>query len=118
MSHQAIEYNFLICFSTPLPRAFLKTAFLKARPILIFKWHIRPFDSGPNNVFTGGTAGSRGVPFSQLLSAMDLGRLGLVTAAQNTRQQIHAKGSGFFPGMEPGLTWVTLTAIFSLIFSM
>jgi AcrR family transcriptional regulator len=48
----------------------------------------------------------------------NLGRLGLVTAAQNTRQQIQAKGASVFPGMEPGLTWVTLTAISSVIFSM
>jgi len=48
----------------------------------------------------------------------NLGRLGLVTAAQNTRQQIQAKGAGIFPGMEPGLTWVTLTAISSVVFSM
>jgi AcrR family transcriptional regulator len=48
----------------------------------------------------------------------NLGRLGLVTAAQNTRQQIQAKGASFFPRMEPGLTWVTLTAISSVVFSM
>jgi AcrR family transcriptional regulator len=48
----------------------------------------------------------------------NLGRLGLVTAAQNTRQQIQAKGAAFFPRMEPGLTWVTLTAITSVVFSM
>jgi AcrR family transcriptional regulator len=48
----------------------------------------------------------------------NLGRLGLVTAAQNTRQQIQTTGAAFFPGMEPGLTWVTLTAISSIIFSM
>lgn len=48
----------------------------------------------------------------------NLGRLRLVTEAQNTRQQIQAKGAGVFPGMEPGLTWVTLTAISSVVFSM
>jgi AcrR family transcriptional regulator len=48
----------------------------------------------------------------------NLGRLRLVTEAQNTRQQIQAKGAGVFPGMEPGLTWVTLTAISSIVFSM
>jgi AcrR family transcriptional regulator len=48
----------------------------------------------------------------------NFGRLGLVTAAQNTRQQIQAKGASFFPGMQPGLTWVTLTAISSVAFSM
>jgi AcrR family transcriptional regulator len=48
----------------------------------------------------------------------NLGRLRLITEAQNTRQQIQAKGAGVFPGMEPGLTWVTLTAISSVVFSM
>jgi AcrR family transcriptional regulator len=48
----------------------------------------------------------------------NLGRLRLVTEAQNTRQQIQAKGAAVFPGMEPGLTWVTLTAISSVVFSM
>jgi AcrR family transcriptional regulator len=48
----------------------------------------------------------------------NLGRLRLVTEAQNTRQQIQAKGASVFPGMEPGLTWVTLTAISSVVFSM
>jgi hypothetical protein len=48
----------------------------------------------------------------------NLGRLGLVTEAQNTRQQIQAKGVSVFPRMEPGLTWVTLTAISSVVFSM
>ena len=48
----------------------------------------------------------------------NLGRLRLVTEAQDTRQQIQAKGASVFPGMEPGLTWVTLTAISSVIFSM
>jgi hypothetical protein len=48
----------------------------------------------------------------------NLGRLRLITEAQNTRQQIQAKGAGVFPGMEPGLTWVTLTAISSIVFSM
>ena len=48
----------------------------------------------------------------------NLGRLGLVIAAQNTRQQIQAKGAALFPGMEPGLTWVTLTAITSVVFTM
>lgn len=37
----------------------------------------------------------------------NLGRLGLVSEAQNTRQQIQAKGVSVFPRMEPGLTWVT-----------
>ena len=48
----------------------------------------------------------------------NLGRLRLVTEAQKTRQQIQAKGASVLPGMEPGLTWVTLTAISSIIFSM
>jgi hypothetical protein len=48
----------------------------------------------------------------------NLGRLRLVTEAQHTRQQIQAKGSSVFPGMEPGLTWVTLTTISSVVFSM
>ena len=48
----------------------------------------------------------------------NLGRLGLVTAAQSTRQQIQANGAGFFRGKDPGLTWITLTAISSIIFSM
>jgi AcrR family transcriptional regulator len=48
----------------------------------------------------------------------NLGRLGLVTEAQNTRQQIQAKGAGVFSGLGPGLTWVTLTAISSVVFSM
>jgi AcrR family transcriptional regulator len=48
----------------------------------------------------------------------NLGRLRLVTEAQNARQQIQAKGASVLPGMEPGLTWVTLTAISSVVFSM
>ena len=48
----------------------------------------------------------------------NLGRLRLVTEAQKTRQQIQAKGASVLPGMEPGLTWVTLTAISSVVFSM
>jgi AcrR family transcriptional regulator len=48
----------------------------------------------------------------------NLGRLRLVTEAQNTRQQIQAKGASVLPGMKPGLTWVTLTAISSVVFSM
>jgi hypothetical protein len=48
----------------------------------------------------------------------NLGRLRLLTEAQNTRQQIQAKGASLFPGMESGLTWVTLTAISSIVFSM
>jgi AcrR family transcriptional regulator len=48
----------------------------------------------------------------------NLGRLRLVSEAQTTRQQIQAKGAAVFPGMEPGLTWVTLTAISSVVFSM
>jgi hypothetical protein len=48
----------------------------------------------------------------------NLGRLRLVAEAQNTREQIQAKGAGVFPGMEPGLTWVTLTTISSVVFSM
>ena len=48
----------------------------------------------------------------------NLERLKLVTEAQNTRHQIQAKGSKMFPGMEPGLTWVTLTAISSIVFTM
>ena len=48
----------------------------------------------------------------------NLGRLRLITEAQNTRQQIQAKGASVFPGAEPGLTWVTLTAISSVVFSM
>jgi AcrR family transcriptional regulator len=46
----------------------------------------------------------------------NLGRLGLVSQAQNTRQQIQA--NGVFGGLEPGLTWVTLTAISSVVFTM
>jgi AcrR family transcriptional regulator len=46
----------------------------------------------------------------------NLGRLGLVTEAQITRQQIQA--NGVFAGTEPALTWVTLTAISSVVFSM
>jgi AcrR family transcriptional regulator len=48
----------------------------------------------------------------------NLERLKLVTEAQNTRHQIQAKGANIFPSMEPGLTWVTLTAISSIVFSM
>jgi AcrR family transcriptional regulator len=48
----------------------------------------------------------------------NLERLKLVTEAQKTRQQIQAKGASIFPSMEPGLTWVTLTAISSIVFSM
>jgi AcrR family transcriptional regulator len=48
----------------------------------------------------------------------NLGRLGLVTEAQNTRQQIQAKGASIFSGLDPGLTWITLTAISSVVFSM
>lgn len=48
----------------------------------------------------------------------NLGRLRLLTEAQNTRQQIQAKGTGVFREMEPGLTWVTLTAVSSVVFSM
>ncbi len=48
----------------------------------------------------------------------NLGRLKLVTEAQHTRQQIQAKGASVLPGMEPGLTWVVLTAISSIVFSM
>jgi AcrR family transcriptional regulator len=48
----------------------------------------------------------------------NLGRLRLVGEAQNTRRQIQAKGAGAFAGMDPGLTWVTLTAISSVVFSM
>ena len=48
----------------------------------------------------------------------NLGRLGLITEAQNTRRQIQAKGVTVFARMEPGLTWVTLTAISSVVFSM
>jgi AcrR family transcriptional regulator len=48
----------------------------------------------------------------------NLGRLKLLTEAQNTRRQIQAKGDSVLPGMDPGLTWVTLTAISSVIFSM
>jgi len=48
----------------------------------------------------------------------NLERLKLVTEAQNTRHQIQMKGTGIFPHMEPGLTWVTLTAISSIVFTM
>jgi AcrR family transcriptional regulator len=48
----------------------------------------------------------------------NLERLKLVTEAQKTRQQIQVKGASIFPSMEPGLTWVTLTAISSIVFSM
>ena len=48
----------------------------------------------------------------------NLERLKLVTEANNTRHQIQAKSTNFFPAMEPGLTWVTLTAISSIVFSM
>jgi len=48
----------------------------------------------------------------------NLERLKLVTEAQNTRQQIQAKSASMFPAMEPGLTWVTLAAISSIVFSM
>ena len=48
----------------------------------------------------------------------NLERLKLVTEAINTRHQIQAKSTIIFPAMEPGLTWVTLTAISSIVFSM
>jgi AcrR family transcriptional regulator len=48
----------------------------------------------------------------------NLGRLKLITEAQNTRQQIQADGANVFAGMEPGLTWVALTAISSIVFAM
>jgi AcrR family transcriptional regulator len=48
----------------------------------------------------------------------NLGRLRLVTEAQNTRQRIQAEGASVFGGVDPGLTWVALTAISSVVFSM
>lgn len=48
----------------------------------------------------------------------NLERLKLITEAQNTRQKIQAKGAHVFPSTEPGLTWVTLTTISSIVFSM
>lgn len=48
----------------------------------------------------------------------NLGRLRLVAEAQKTRQQIQARGASVFAGMDPGLTWVTLTTISSVVFSM
>jgi hypothetical protein len=48
----------------------------------------------------------------------NLGRLGLVSDAQNTRQQIQAKGATVWLGREPGLIWVALTAVSSVVFSM
>lgn len=48
----------------------------------------------------------------------NLGRLRLLAEAQKTRQQIQTKGGDIFPGMKPGLTWVTLSAVSSVVFSM
>lgn len=48
----------------------------------------------------------------------NLGRLRLIHEAQTTRQEIQAKGASVFPNLDPGLTWVALTAISSIVFSM
>ena len=48
----------------------------------------------------------------------NLERLKLVTEANDTRHQTQAKSTNMFPALEPGLTWVTLTAISSIVFSM
>lgn len=45
-------------------------------------------------------------------------RLGLITEAQSARGRIQAKGTQLFSGLDPALTWVTLTAISSTVFAM
>lgn len=48
----------------------------------------------------------------------NLERLRIVTEAQNARRRIQAKGAKIFSGLDPALTWVTLTAISSTVFAM
>lgn len=48
----------------------------------------------------------------------NLERLKLVTQAQSTRQQIHARGTTAVPGLDPVLTWVTISAVNSAFHSM
>jgi AcrR family transcriptional regulator len=48
----------------------------------------------------------------------NLGRLRLVTEAQHTRQEIQDRGASMFGGKNPGLVWVTLAAISSVVFAM
>lgn len=48
----------------------------------------------------------------------NLERLRLVTEAQSARRRIQAKGTQLFAGLDPALTWVTLTAISSTVFAM
>ena len=48
----------------------------------------------------------------------NLGRLGFGDRRRRAQVTNQANGASFFRGKDPGLTWITLTAISSIIFSM